>query len=97
VKIEAVAFRPYEKNTLRGLASRAAIVADPVIQRQVESLRQRPRSILELVAQLAAELDLGPVELRTKLEPYCRLSAAALAVTGGDRLPPPLPLSLVRQ
>jgi hypothetical protein len=87
-------------DALKGLADvargSAAIVVDPVIQRQVESLRQRPRSILELVAQLAAELGLGPVELRTKLEPYCRLSAEALAVTGGDRLPPPLPLSLVR-
>jgi hypothetical protein len=77
-------------------ADRAAIVADPVIQRQIEILRQRPRSILELIAQLAAELGLGPAELRVRLEPYCRLSAEALAITGGDRLPPPLPLSLVR-
>jgi hypothetical protein len=73
---------------------RAEITTDLVIQHQVEFLRQRPRSILELVAQFGAELGLEAPEVRAKLGPWCQLSPAALSVTGGD-LPPPRPLTLV--
>ena len=65
----------------------AAIVADPIFRRVVESLCRRPRSAAEMLAELAAEHGLWSPLIR-KLERYDSLPANALAVTGGDRFPP---------
>ena len=65
----------------------AAIVADPIFRRLVESLCRRPRSFAEMLAELAAEYGLWSPLIR-KLERYDSLPANALAVTGGDRFPP---------
>ena len=72
----------------------AAISADPIFRRRVESLCRLPRLIAELLAELAAEHGLRSAVSR-KLERYCGLPANVLTVTGGDRFSP-MPLYVAR-
>ena len=60
------------------------------------SYRLGPRVIVECIEDLVCQHELDQHKLESRLEAFAGLDPDALAITGGDRLPP-APLRLVKK